>query len=76
MLRRFRLVRYVDPVGISGTGIVAEGVKLPDGRMILVWRTPLIQGVEQNSIGIYQNEEHLQSIHCHGTHSQLEWIDL
>jgi hypothetical protein len=37
MMRRFQLVRYVDPSGVSGTGIVAEGVQFTDQTVTLRW---------------------------------------
>ncbi len=58
-LRRFVLVRSVDVSGISGTGIVAEGVQLSAGRIVLVWLH------EHSSIGIYDNLFDLLFIHGH-----------
>ena len=33
----FELVRRVDVTGISGTGVVAEGVEFTDGTVVLRW---------------------------------------
>ena len=36
-MRRFELHRDDDPSGVSGTGVVAEGVELTDGIAVLRW---------------------------------------
>lgn len=33
--RRFTLVRHDDVTGVSGTGVVADGVRFPDGVVAL-----------------------------------------
>ncbi len=38
MSRRFELHRHVDPSGVSGTGVVADGVEFPGGVVVLRWR--------------------------------------
>jgi hypothetical protein len=38
--RPFVLVRHRDPSGVSGTGVVAEGVAWSDGSASLRWRAP------------------------------------
>ena len=37
ILRLFWLVRAADVTGVSGTGIVAEGVEFSDGTVVLRW---------------------------------------
>jgi hypothetical protein len=37
--RRFQLVRLEDPGGISGVGVVADGVEFSDGTAVLRWTT-------------------------------------
>jgi hypothetical protein len=37
-IRRFLLERDQDVTGISGTGVVAEGVSFSDGTIVLRWR--------------------------------------
>jgi hypothetical protein len=41
-MRRFRLERDGDVTGVSGVGVVAEGVQFTDGTVVLRWlgRTP------------------------------------
>lgn len=36
--RRFELHRDTDITGVSGTGLVADGVVFPDGTAVLRWR--------------------------------------
>lgn len=36
-MRAFNLVRNTDVTGISGTGVVAEGVEFSDGTTVLRW---------------------------------------
>jgi hypothetical protein len=36
-MRTFTLVRKVDVSGVSGTGVVAEGVEFHDGQVVLSW---------------------------------------
>lgn len=36
-MRRFVLVRHRDPSGVSGTGVIAEGVEFSDGSAMLRW---------------------------------------
>lgn len=75
ILRRFRLVRHVDAVGVSGTGVIALGVQLPDLRMVLAWQTPVLEHIHFNAIAFYHAERHLRAIHCHDGLTTLEWID-
>ena len=74
-LRRFRLVRHVDTVGVSGTGVIALGVQLPDLRMVLAWQTPVLEHIHFNAITFYHAERHLRAIHCHDGLTTIEWID-
>jgi hypothetical protein len=69
MIRRFVLVRSADVSGISGVGIVAEGVQFSSGRVALTWRHAL------SSIGIYDNLADLLAIHGHNGATAVEWLD-
>ena len=69
-MRRFVLVRNHDVSGVSGTGVVAEGVVFGDGRVAMRWLT---NGV--HAIVIHQNVEHVLKIHGHGGKTVLRWID-
>lgn len=68
-MRRFYLDRIEDPSGVSGTGVVAEGVQLSDGRVVLRWLTAL------SSVAIYESIEEVVAIHGHQGGTVVTWID-
>lgn len=72
-MRLFRLVRNDDPSGISGTGIVAEGVQFTDGTVVLRWR-PLEDG-QKTSTAIWPDAESMLVIHGHNGATEIEWVD-
>jgi hypothetical protein len=59
-IKTFTLVRDVDESGISGTGVVAEGVEFSDGECVIKWLTSC------TSTGIYHSLKAVESIHGHG----------
>lgn len=59
MARLFQLVRDEDVSGISGTGIVAEGIEFSDGRVALRWRG------EHGSTVIHDSVANVVRIHGH-----------
>jgi hypothetical protein len=66
-MRRFTLHRNEDQGGVSGTGIVAEGVQFTSGKCVLSWLT------EFSSIAIYDNMATLEAIHGHGGRTEVHW---
>lgn len=68
-LRRFVLQRDRDDTGVSGTGIVAEGVLLSDGRALVRWLG------QNSSIVMWNGLQELINVHGHGGHTRLRWID-
>ena len=70
MMRRFQLHRKDDESGVSGTGIVAEGVESSNGNCVLFWLT------EVRSISAtYANIKDVELIHGHGGKTVIEWVD-
>lgn len=67
-MRRFHLVRREDLTGVSGTGMVAEGVEFEDGQCVMSWLTQF------HSLGIYPNSETLIRIHGHEGRTTIEWL--
>lgn len=67
--RLFRLVRDVDVSGISGTGIVADGVEWVDGTVAVRWL-----GGRPSTV-IWDNLETAMEIHGHGGATRVEWAD-
>jgi hypothetical protein len=71
LMRIFELRRDVDETGISGTGTVARGIILPDGKCVLYWLT------EHTSITIYDSVDEVVAIHGHaGKTRVIEVADL
>ncbi len=66
-MRTFYLERLIDETGISGTGLVCEGVEFSDGTCVMKWLT------ETSSTAIYNNAEELMQIHGHGGKTVLRW---
>ena len=68
-MRRFRLVRDEDITGVSGTGVVAEGVEFSTGWVALAWLTAI------NSLVFYPAMANVYHIHGHGGATRVEWVD-
>jgi hypothetical protein len=68
--RRFVLRRTVDVSGVSGTGMVADGVLWPDGTASIRWRE------EHPSIVFWdRGRVSVEFIHGHGGATTIEWLD-
>ncbi len=70
-MRRFVLERMVDVSGISGTGIVAEGVVFSDGSAAVRW----IAIEEHQSTTIWPSVDSLKAIHGHGGSTVIIYLD-
>jgi hypothetical protein len=68
-MRRFQLIRHIDESGVSGTGIVAEGVEFSNGWAAMTWLT------QYSSIAFYPSMEYVQQIHGHGGKTEVHWLD-
>jgi len=66
-MKTFHLLRIEDESGISGTGIVAEGVVFSEGKCVLVWLTKF------KSITVYDSIQELENIHGHNGKTIIEW---
>lgn len=40
--RRFRIVRKTDVIGITGSGVICDGIEWPDGSATTKYRGPVI----------------------------------
>ena len=68
-LLRFVLIRDEDLTGVSGTGVVAEGIIFTSGEVVIHWlREPF-------SMGLYQSLEDVIFIHGHGGRTKMQFID-
>lgn len=68
-MRRFELRRGVDVSGVSGTGVVAQGVEFDDGTVAIRWLT------EYRSTVVWANIVDAMRVHGHGGNTRLIWID-
>jgi len=66
-MRIFHLKRIEDETGISGTGLVTEGVEFSDGSCAMRWMT------ETTSTGFYKNIDDVVHIHGHGGKTVVVW---
>ncbi|MFF0341944.1 hypothetical protein [Kribbella sp. NPDC004875] len=68
--RRFELHRHVDVSGVSGTGVIAEGVEWSDRTVALRW------GGQYPTTTVWQDGvEALLAIHGHGGATTIRWLD-
>lgn len=68
-IRTFILKRDEDVSGVSGTGVVAEGVEFSDGTVALRWTS-------QNPTSVVFHDNGIESVllvHGHGGKTQIEW---
>lgn len=68
-MRRFQLHRDVDTSGVSGTGLVAEGVEFSHGMCALTWLTP------NRCVNVYENMKAVETIHGHAGNTRVVWVD-
>lgn len=68
-MRTFKTVRTRDISGVSGTGVVAEGVQFTDGTCVLRWLT------DTSSTAIYNSIDELIAIHGHEGATTVQWDD-
>ncbi|MEV0802234.1 hypothetical protein AB0I34_31365 [Kribbella sp. NPDC050281] len=68
--RCFQLVRHIDVSGISGTGVVAEGVEWSDGTAALHW------GGRYPTTTVWPDGVHaLLTVHGHNGATTIRWLD-
>lgn len=58
-MRKFVLVRTEDVSGVSGTGVVAEGLEFSNGTCAITWMTPY------RCIATYESIKALEHVHGH-----------
>lgn len=79
-MRRFKVVRDQDITGISGTGVVAEGVEFSDGSVVMRWLD-----IDHNSanykrgvrptIVIHESITSVEALHGHNGATHVEFVD-
>ena len=65
-MRTFWLHRTKDVTGLSGTGIVCEGVEFSDGRCVMRWIDDTI-----SSIVIHKSIKDIETLHGHGGNTTI-----
>lgn len=68
-LRRFELHRHEDETGISGTGVIAEGISFSDGTAALRWKSKL------KSTAVYGSMDDVEKIHGHDGKTEIVYLD-
>ncbi len=69
-MRRFQLERDHDVSGVSGTGVVAEGVEFSDRTVVIRW----IVGEHQSTV-VWPDIAGPEAIHGHGGATRIVWLD-
>lgn len=69
--RRFVIFRNHDVSGISGTGVIAEGIEFPSGKAVMHW----VADGKPQSLGVYESTDELIQIHGHGGLTEIRWVD-
>jgi hypothetical protein len=67
-VRVFQLVRGRDVTGVSGTGVVADGVLWPDGTMTIRWRGDHPSTVHWACL------TDAETVHGHGGATRFVWV--
>lgn len=65
--RTFELHRQNDVTGVSGVGVVADGVEFDDDTVVLHWRG------EHPSTVIWPNMRHVVAVHGHDGATEIVW---
>ena len=70
-MRRFELHRDEDETGLSGTGLIVEGVEMSNGAVVMRW-VPW-----PYSIAVYPERgiESIEHLHSHRGRTRLMWLD-
>ena len=69
MTRRFELHRDADVTGVSGTGVVADGVLWPDGSCSIRWRG------DRPSVVFWADVLDAEYVHGHAGATEFVWLD-
>jgi hypothetical protein len=66
--RLFELHRDEDESGVSGAGVVAEGVEFTSGIVILTWFSP------HRSVEFNESMRTVEELHGHGGKTRVVWV--
>lgn len=68
-MRLFQLHRDTDVSGVSGTGIVAEGVLFQNGQVALAFLGNL------HAVEVLENIQTVEAIHGHNGATRIVWLE-
>ncbi len=68
-MRRFHFMRLEDASGVSGCGIVAEGIVFSDGKVAIEWLS------NSPSTNIYNSLKDVERIHGHEGKTKIVFDD-
>jgi hypothetical protein len=68
-MRRFELHRDQDASGVSGEGVVCEGIEFTNGMCAITWLTPV------RCVGVYENIKNVEEIHGHEGMTRVVFLD-
>ncbi len=67
MVKTFKLVRDCDVTGVSGTGVVAEGVTFNSGQTVICWMRP------PYTVSVFSSPDAVLGVHGHGGNTRIVW---
>lgn len=67
---RFVLARHQDPSGISGTGLICEGIEWTGGCVSLHWLT------DWPSVATFTSMDDVLAVHGHNGATLVRWLDV
>lgn len=68
-MRRFQLHRKEDESGVSGTGIVAEGIEFTSGAVAMTWYS------HQRCFNFYESIKTVEELHGHDGKTEIVFLD-
>lgn len=68
-IRKFHFMRLEDASGVSGCGVVAEGVVFSNGKVALEWFG------DHSSTNVYDSLADVEFIHGHGGRTRIVFED-
>jgi len=70
--RLFKMVRNNDETGVSGTGVVADGIEYPNGMVSVCWRS------KTPSVNVYRSFVEFKHVHIDAHPSndtEIHWAE-
>ena len=67
--RLFHLKRDIDETGVSGIGIVAEGVEFTNGMVAMTWFSP------HRCMNFYESIKTVEQLHGHEGNTKIVFLD-